>query len=986
MVEPLSSLIRPQPGPSLPSFTRLAPPPPANLLAAELEARSGPGDVVIDLHGRGGWVARAAIGRLRRALDFESLALTRLLAEVVLRPPDLRHFDAAVNAMGTQPHGETGLRQALNALFASRCATCGRSVVVDEFIWDGDAPAPFRKSYRCPTCRDQVGGGEQRAAVTDEEDAATALAAADLPDAHRAREYLRDRFPVPAGGERLPDQLLELYTARSLISLQAILERIDQDLRAAPIEAALRLALLHALLPGSKLHSYPGRVGALRIVNGSVRPPRERQWRERNPWLLFEEGARLVRGFIQRVEATPGGPVQARLGDDLEALADGSANTVVRRGNAALAGNVTTSDQGAAGHARVRLALGQPPLRWTTESLSAAYLTTAVVLGRDAAASLPLESLIGAAPRSEWGWQAAAVRRSLAAVAPLLAPDARAVLMLDPGGPEGLVAGVLGGVGAGYALGSALLAEADEGYGGILEFLPPGVPWPRGPRTRANVPLPEVTGPAMEEAAAADQVGFRIADVERAVTDVAVEVLQARGEPARFERLLGEVLVGLDRRGHLRRLVGTRTYEETETRSERAAEALGLFGEVGLRGPSQGLPEPSGGLAPPEGGSESPGGTPEPVEGGSESPDGMPEPVERGAERPDGASEPAVEGPERAEAAPVPAVGAPEPSVGAPEQSVGAPEPSGARRPPADSPLAARGADQVGLLLELVMGELRRADHVRLVELEPGRWWLRDERDVAAAALPLSDRVEWAVFSLLSTSAGISEAAFFDRIASMFRGHDTPDEALVRACLESYRSAASTSDDLRMADELQARYREHAELIGLIAEYGHRLGLRCWIGRQEQRHRFRDAPLGDLLSDAEQHAYLPLISRGAQEALEATDAIWYLRGKALILFEVEWTAMLGEPILRKGARIPTDDTVVRFLVVAPERSELIQFKLDRSPLLRRALEAGNWHLLKAPHLRALVAQEGADLERFGPYLGLHPEIETQGQQLSLFSG
>ena len=94
MAEPLSSLIRPDTGPSLPFLARLAPPPAPNLLAAELEGRSSPGDVVIDLFGRGGWVARAAVGRLRRTLDFESMALTRLVAEVVLRPPDLRHFDA----------------------------------------------------------------------------------------------------------------------------------------------------------------------------------------------------------------------------------------------------------------------------------------------------------------------------------------------------------------------------------------------------------------------------------------------------------------------------------------------------------------------------------------------------------------------------------------------------------------------------------------------------------------------------------------------------------------------------------------------------------------------------------------------------------------------------------------------------------------------------------------------------------------------------
>ena len=38
------------------------------------------------------------------------------------------------------------------------------------------------------------------------------------------------------------------------------------------------------------------------------------------------------------------------------------------------------------------------------------------------------------------------------------------------------------------------------------------------------------------------------------MTEVAVETLRARGEPARYERLLGEILVGLDRAGQLRRL------------------------------------------------------------------------------------------------------------------------------------------------------------------------------------------------------------------------------------------------------------------------------------------------------------------------------------------------------------------------------------------------------------------------------------------------
>ncbi|HET7042146.1 MAG TPA: hypothetical protein VFI13_08995, partial [Gemmatimonadales bacterium] len=98
----------------------------------------------------------------------------------------------------------------------------------------------------------------------------------------------------------------------------------------------------------------------------------------------------------------------------------------------------------------------------------------------------------------------------------------------------------------------------------------------------------------------------------------------------------------------------------------------------------------------------------------------------------------------------------------------------------------------------------------------------------------------------------------------------------------------------------------------------------------------------------------------------------------------EWTAMLGEPLLRRGQRIPTDEHVVRFLVIAPERTELVRFKLQRSPVLRQALETGNWHLLKSDHLRAVAALEDADLAAFEPYLGLDPEIDRQGEQMPLF--
>jgi hypothetical protein len=939
-----ASLVRAEPGFSLPFFDRLAPPPPPGLVAARIEAHSGPGDIVLDLNGRGGWIAHAALDRQRRAVSLESGPLTRLLAELVLRPPDLRHLDAAFQAMGASPHGQTSLRMAVGEPFATRCPTCERMVVADDIIWSATATAigsvgedgpgeatPVRKQYRCHVCRGQRGSGDQRTAAVDADDIARAHATADQADL--VRDRLRDRFPVLEGGDTLVDGLLDLHTTRQLAGLEAILERVEGDLRAAPVEAALRLGFLHALLPASRLNGFPGRIGTLRIQGGRVRAPASAQWRERNPWLAFEDGIRLVRGFIQRLEGGSYGSVHARLGEDLRSLADGTATAVLRVAGPstgrAIGAEAAEHDASASGRTgsgpggrrRIRLVLGQPPVRPNQERLSLAYWATAWVIGRSAAATLPIEALSGAAVRAPWGWQAAALGRALAAVEPSIALDGRVVFLVDGGGPEALVAAALGGVEAGFRLVGARLEDGDEEIAGVIDLVPPGAVRQPGPRTRANLGLDPIDGGAgdadfvpgpglLSPPERFDRRPFSQADVARTVTEVAVETIKARGEPARHERLLGEILVGLDRAGQLRRLVATDDEPEADAN-----------------------PDPGG------------------RHGGA------------GADASEGAeSEPR---------------GGDHPHAGQRERSSRSIRARRSAQPGETSP------DQVERLLGLIAEELTRPDQRRLTEIEPGRWWLANKADRDAAAAPLADRVEWAVYSLLSTAGPLSETAFFERMATLFAGHDLPDEALVRACLRSYRSLASTADRLVTADDLLRRTQEHAETIAALADGGHRMGMSVWIGQREQARRLGSRRLADWLDDREARAPLGMISRAANEVADV-DCIWYVRGRMAFLFEVEWTAMLGEPLLRRHARIPPGESLVRFLVVAPERTELVRHKLERSPLLREAVARDNWHIIKWNNIGAFLARDPLDIGDLEPYIGLDPLVVRSGEQMPLF--
>lgn len=1025
---------------SLPVMDRFAPAPPEDQVRRWIGARSAGSDIVVELHGRGGWITRAAAEDLRRGYDLESTALTRLVAELVLRPPDLRHLDAAFTAFADQQRGGLTLRETIERSFASRCGHCGGPVVVEEFVWDGDADAPTRRSYRCGHCR-ETRAGETRTVPVDGEDIVTARRLDPWP----FRDRLIERFPVPHPDHELPDQLLDLYTARQLEAIVGVIDRIEGDLRAPGIEAALRLLLVGMLLPASKLNSFPGRVAQPRIVGGRLRPVGERQWRERNPWLLLEDGFRTIRGFVQRLEVGRYGTFRARFGPDLKALREAAANVVVRQGILLPPEDqLLPEDRGAA---RVRLVLTQPPVHWSPENLAFGYLATAIALGLDAALTLPLDAVFETGPRpegrSEWARDASELYRSLAALRPQLGKDGTGVLLLDRQPAGAMVASVLGAVAAGYRLRDVTFRESGQDITGAIELTLPGGPSPVErdlPEPTVPVLPPIALGPSAEESP--DAI------LRRAVTSHAVSILQARGEPARYERLLGEVLLGLDRSGHLRRVTSD------WAAAERRAAGLTADGS-----------EPPPDAASLDEASASPGAptapsTDAPVRGA----DAMARPSGMGASTLDDTStgtssrpvtrswrdparpvrgwdgpvvlspntEPATTGywipqgllaepeavPEAAAPWAAPPVFEPDaeaelsPEAGAATGSTLPPEdPDGAQGSTSTDPssgtdgtMSARSgeaspsvvpeaapthrplvADPIRTVLDAVTAELHRSDHPHLAEVEPGRWWLRDRRDIAGARAPLSDRVEWAVYSLLSTSGGIAAQAFSDRITSMFRGHDTPDDELIRACVDSYRETVPDSDGLLQAQgTLQDRFREHGELVAGLAELGHRLGLRVWISQHEQRRLYQGRPAGELLSETERRAYLPLVTPGPVDALEQTDCIWYLRGKATFLFEVEWTAMLGEPILKRGTAIPSGDTVVRFLVVPAARTELIRLKLARSPVLRERLDQDNWHILKAEHLRTLFAAESPTLDDLGPLLGLDPAAESLGGQLPLF--
>jgi hypothetical protein len=140
--------------------------------------------------------------------------------------------------------------------------------------------------------------------------------------------------------------------------------------------------------------------------------------------------------------------------------------------------------------------------------------------------------------------------------------------------------------------------------------------------------------------------------------------------------------------------------------------------------------------------------------------------------------------------------------------------------------------------------------------------------------------------------------------------------------------------------------------------------------------------LADLVGETERASGPSRFVRGAAEALDFVDCVWYDRGKMVFLWQVDWTARIHRSIVALGEAIPDGDRVFRFLAVADERIPLVHEKLRRSPALAEVVRRRGWRFVKWDPLRRWMGDAQSGLDGLEPVLGLEPAVEQSGQQLA----
>ena len=890
---------------------------------------SSSGDVVADLFGRGGWVARAAVDRQRRAVSLESTPLTRMLAEVVLRPPDVRHLDAAFQGMAASPRRESSLKVSLGDLYATRCATCGRTLVVDEIIWaldDGVDPATAdpRPRSRSPS-------------TTAARSAATSAA---VRSSARARSMTTtSRGSPPTSGSRRCAPPCAAGSRRSMAPSRSSTSCWPSTRRASSSGSWRSSTASRAT--SAPPRSWPR--SGWRSSTRSCRPAASRrrpggsptcastaatsasraatQWRERNPWLAFEDAVRLVRGFVQRLEGGALGPLQARLGEDLRSLGEGTATAVLAlsspSGLRVLHDEPSAPGRGAPAP-RIRLVLGQPPVRPGLERLGIAYHATSWVLGREAASLLPIDALAGSSLRAPWSWQAATIGRALEAAAPAMARDGRAVLLVDSG-PEGLAAAVLGGASAGYRLVSARLADGDDEVGGSVEFLPPGAARPPG---------------------AAD-AGQRVAaDRSRAAPATRTWSPGRASSPPRALRpatVLGRG-GGPDRDRHgrrdapcPRRAGPLRAALRRDPRRARSGRPAPPSRDRGARTrPGRRAPDRRRRARPGRSRDRRRGRPTDRPPGPGRDPrratDAAAVPIERSGRR-------RISAPARC-------------AVASAGEAVARPGRSTARaRPRRDGPARQRAA---------------RGDRARPLVARPTRRTARRPRSRSPTAS-----------SGPSSASSRPPARCPRRRSSSGSRRCSPATTCPTRPSSGPASRATGAWPARRtasspATTCSRRSQEHTDLLGGPRRRA-ATGWACasgWPGASRPAGRTaRCSATGS--TSASSRPTSAAISRPAEDLAEV-DCIWYVRGKVALLFEVEWTAMLGEPLLRRHARIPPDDRSCASSSSPRSGPSSSATSSSARRCCARPSRTAACNIIKSDHLRRFLDVEKPDLADLEP--------------------
>jgi hypothetical protein len=241
-----------------------------------------------------------------------------------------------------------------------------------------------------------------------------------------------------------------------------------------------------------------------------------------------------------------------------------------------------------------------------------------------------------------------------------------------------------------------------------------------------------------------------------------------------------------------------------------------------------------------------------------------------------------------------------------------------------------------------------------LANPEAGQWWLKNPAPIDTdkpSQLPLADRVEKTVVQTLVTTPVVAQNDLEEEICKLFPGLLTPELSLIMACLKSYAyKEAMESDDwqLKAEDNPNSRWKDLKIATESVLNLGRNLG------------------------------YFPemvkIIPSPTSSQMRFRPTAW-LDQKREILYIFYFSA---SAIISNIINIEKSTAKKRVLVIPPERSDLLFYKLNYDPGLKETIK-NSWVFLNFYQLEKLLENPLTTRKTFEESLSRFPLVESEPQ-------
>ena len=289
---------------------------PHNVVAEYIKHYSKEGEVVLDPFGGSGVTAMEAIKAGRKAVSIDLNPMSAFLIENTLSQVSPQEIEAEFSRI------ETNLKDHINGLYETRCPKCGKKLIAICLHWEKDKPN--KVMFECDSCN------IKRGKDVDNFDLKKIKEAESLkPKRYPKNElaYNGNKFMKREGKETIA----ELFTKRNLYSLSVILDEIEK-IENKKLQNVFKFAFTSMVHLASNMTPVrPTRpFSSFWALQSYWTPP---VYMESNVWMLFESAVLGKQGVLKGKEDAANQITIYKKAKNFEDLNDG-ANILFETANA----------------------------------------------------------------------------------------------------------------------------------------------------------------------------------------------------------------------------------------------------------------------------------------------------------------------------------------------------------------------------------------------------------------------------------------------------------------------------------------------------------------------------------------------------------------------------------------------------------------------------------------------------------------------------